>query len=338
MVIARSGFLSQKQKKSKNYGALRLSYRLDIEDDKQRAFLQPIREDNAEEINEFAIQAILSQLTALDKTIVREVRAGNVYTEMSYSQLAQLLPLLARRHTIIHGERLRINNVVIKPTINTTHRNNGDLSLALGFVDLQGNWFDTRSGHIIAGNQAFFVEGSNVHPIECKAPWELALWSHHPTLAVPHTTSVQDRDKWVQRFQSVGIDDEALGSLAVHREAPSNFEVNLWADLENADDPKANLNIHAIYDGSRVQLNNIQPLKQIYIPSNDGENTRLLQRDIVAETQAIEQLRQAGFRSTPQDGVFAASGPNALRAMDPDARVFPPEWKIMFFRGSTTIF
>lgn len=304
---------------------VRLSYELDLGPRGKPGVVVRARTQDGTLIDDTQARGLLSKLHPLDVAIVRELRSGSVFGQLSETQLARLLPLLAQRRTRTPEGRLRLTERHLAPRLQVRPGERG-LALALVLEDQQGGVTSLEDGRLAAGPQAYFLEGNRAHPVDAPAPWELSAWARTPTMELTGELTPARRDEIVKRLEQMGIPTDDLGALAVRRGPPERFLVHLWADTEAAP-PKTFLRLEADYDGSRVELDNQQP-KSPYVETTTHPSAGLIERDLSAEADARRLLREVGFRFEREHGAFVARGEAALRALDPTKPTFPGSWSV----------
>ncbi|OGQ87674.1 MAG: hypothetical protein A2289_01735 [Deltaproteobacteria bacterium RIFOXYA12_FULL_58_15] len=269
------------------------------------------------------MKALLPRLHPLDQVIVQELRSG-VFGQLGDSRLARLLPLLVQRQTELGGRKLQIQEDPLHPRVRIETSEDGIVRIVLGFSRQNGQWVSLEEGRLLAGSQAFFLQGALALPIDSPTPWELASWVESPVINLASTITPGQRDSLVRDLARAGVPDESLLPLAVRRGPPERFIVRFVAPTESKS-VTASLILEADYAGERVSVGGLRALSPYVVPSVDA-NLGLIERDLAGEEDARKVLRRAGFRFDKETGVFVAQSETAIRALDPRSGTFPANW------------
>lgn len=310
----------------------RLCYRLALGGRGQAGRLLALRQPGESPIGEPELARLLETLHPLDLAIARELRSSTTYGQLAEGQIARLLPLLARRDTLIGEDRLRIRDHGLRPRVRVTPDTAGALRLEMGLRSNQEDWVDLSSGRLLAGSQAFFLRGAEASPVESPAPWGLAAWAKTQIQELDADLSPQKRDELARDLAQVGVPIEDLAVLAVRRAAPNHFLVTLNADPCKKGESKVTAVMEADYDGARVVLTSQRPVSPYLMPKSARGS--LVERDLAAEHDVRQDLRRLGFRYDKDRHLFVGGGDVALRALDPHAAYFPSDWRVR--RGPNT--
>lgn len=284
------------------------------------------RKDDDEPVSENELLRLQDRLHALDLAIFRELRMATVFGSVSEAGLAKLLPLLAQRKTRIDGDRLRIVDSELKPRVKAEPGPRGGLRVILGLTNKNGEWLSLEDGRLLAGSQAFYLVGNRAFPIDSPAPWELTPWSKDHAVLLDLDLGPGRRDQLTRELRKAGIPEDDLELLAVQRQPPRAFVVTFEAIPDDIDEPTVYVHLDADYGTERTPIFSTRPADP-YIRAADGHG--LLERDLVSEEGARREIQRLGFKFDKAEMVYVARGETALRAMDPNAKLFPPAWFVV---------
>ncbi|MEE8408823.1 MAG: DEAD/DEAH box helicase [Myxococcota bacterium] len=305
---------------------IRLAYELSVAGRISGVLLLPRTAPGGRRLAESDLKELLPRLHDLDQAIVRELRSGLVFGQLGDAGLARLFPLLAQRHTTLDGKELRLEEEPLRPRIRIRPGAAGRIHILLGLVGEETPWSPVGGGRLIAGDQAFFLRGSAVYPVESPAPWELGVWSKSAMLDLGSDITPLERDRLVRHFTTAGVPEEDLIALAVRRGPPDATIVHLLSDLADTQ-PVARLRVSLVYAGEVSALAGTQT-KEIYIVPRNGSTVGIIERDLAMEAQTRQELRRLGFRLDRDPDLFVARGEAAIRALDPAAGFFPDDWTV----------
>jgi superfamily II DNA or RNA helicase len=315
---------------SRELAPVRLAYRLHLSGRTQSAALEARHAPEGTRLDEAAVKHLLPALHPIDTIIARELLSATIFGQLSDQQLARLLPLLAQRQTRLGEHPLIVDDAALLPRLAVERGASGTLRLVMWLADRRGARIDLASGRLIAGSQAYFVQGTHVRTVASGAPWELASWGRSPVLEMLADLAPHRRDELVRTLAKAGVPQQDLAALAVRRAPPDTFVVNL-ASREAPTGPEVLLALEADYGGTRVLLGSRDPTALHLVPDGQQDlsaSPGLIERDVETERTARRLLASSGFRFDTQEGVFVARGEAALRALDPGAHTFPSDWQI----------
>lgn len=304
---------------------IRLAYRLTVLTRGSGGIVTPQMPPDGESLSDSDTKRLAPRLQALDQAIVRELRAGTVFGQLADANLARVLPLLVQRQTRVDGQPLKIMDDALTPRLRVEPGTSGQLIAVLGLTGKDGTWHDVREGRLFAGSQAYYLRGHVASTINSPSPWELARWAREPSMMLDFELSPTARDNLVRDLTKVGVPAEDLASLAVRREPPRAFYATI-VSTELGKEPTLKMRLEADYAGERVLIEGQRPASVHVSPKNDTSGGGLLERDLVVEENTRRYLRDLGFRFEKTEGVFIASGEQALRVLDPQGDALPESW------------
>ena len=311
-------------------GQTRLAYMLTAVPRTQRVILLPHQlEMEASTISEPEIKALRPSLHPLDAAIVREILGGHMFGHLGDNQLARLLPLLVQRRTKVAGARLELQDEALAPRVRVTTEPEG-LVITMGLASATEAWLPLDSGRLIAGTQAFFLQGNRAFPVNSPSPWLLADWARESrmVLTANHLTPTS-RDTLVRDLQSAGIPPADLEALAVRRGPPDRMVLRLLPQSPEAgDQPEVRAVLEAHYPAGVVMVEGQRAPTQYVAPEAMGADGSLTERDLAAEDEARRRLRLVGFRFEKAGNHFIAQDEAALAVLDSQRRLFPTNWHV----------
>ena len=313
-------------------GQTRLAYTLTAVPRTQRVILLPgdLAEFNATAPTTFSepeIKALRGRLHPLDQAIVQEILGGQMFGHLGDNQLARLLPLLAQRRTRVAGARLELLESPLVPRVRMESDAQG-AALTLGLFSDASGWLPLDQGRLVAGTQAFFLQGSRAFPVQSSSPWLLGQWAREPRLRLQGDhLSPQGRDTLVRDLQNAGVPAHDLESLAVRRGPPERYVLRLMPQQETDMEPVARAVLEAHYAGQAVAVEGVRAASPFLLLEADAGGG-LTERDLAGEDDARRRLRHLGFRFDKTTSLFVATGEAALTVLDPRRRLVPANWEI----------
>lgn len=309
---------------------LRLAYELQVLGRGIGFRLVPRRAHGQDELKDNDCRELMPKLHPLDQAIVRELRSGTVFAQLGEASFAKVLSLLAQRDTRLEGQRLRILEEPLVPRVKievlTLPGGLPVTRIHRGLGDTEGTWFELSSGRLLAGAQAYFLREGRISPIASPAPWELANWARETSVDLDASTTPMRRDAVVKELTKVGVSPADLAALAVLRTPPRTFIARL-APIPDAPVPSVKLELLADYAGTVAAVLPQRPLSVYLEPAGDTQ-AGLIERDLVAEELAREQLGQLGFKPDKDVGGYVARGEQALASLDERASPWPVGWAV----------
>ncbi|MEL6547417.1 MAG: SNF2 helicase associated domain-containing protein, partial [Myxococcota bacterium] len=251
---------------------------------------------------------------------------ATVFGSVSEAGLAKLLPLLAQRRTRIDNERLRIVDHELKPRVKAEPGPRGGLRVILGLTNKKGEWLSLDDGRLLAGSQAFYLVENRAFPVDSPAPWELTSWAKEHRVLLDLDVGPARRDQLTRELRKAGIPEEDLELLAVQRLPPRAFVVTFEALPDDIEEPTVYVHLEADYGTERTPIFSTRPTDP-YIKAADGHG--MLERDLVSEESARREIQRIGFKFDKAEMIYVARGEVALKAMDPNSKLFPPAWYVI---------
>lgn len=344
---------------------IRLAYSITSVPRTQRVLLLPHLQLSSPPMLEADVRQLRTKLHQLDQPIVQEICKSTVFGQITDTQLARLLPLLAQRRTAIGDQRLRIVDLPLRPRAKV-QREAGQIVVTLGLENEDGSWVEWNSGRLLAGSEAFFLVDFRAHPILSPAPWNLSTWMHEPTIKLSgERLQPAGRDTLIRELVAAGVPPQDLDALAVRRGPPHSFVLTITQTQLNQGEPELGAKLEAHYDAGVVTLDSQRSAANLYVeagetqgqepaaeveaeasaeqvPTTEAEpealdlsesedevgDVELTERDIGAEDEARNLMRQVGFMYDKTQGLYVTRGEAALKILDPTLKLFPKHWQI----------
>ena len=309
---------------------VRLAYALTAVSRTQRCVLLPCDPDSQQPLDESSVKRMRGRLHPLDVAIVQEICNGAVFGQLGDTELARLLPLLAQRRTQLAGARLRMTDEPLAVRVRVSQTAGGMPQLMLGLASTEDDaWYALADGRLVAGPQAFFLEGHRAHPIQSPAPWLLAQWAQDAQIRLrPDQLTPAGRDTLIRDFTAAGVPPEDLEALSVRRGPPLKYLLRLLPLIDTSGTtPQVRAEAIARYAFGDVVLEGQRGANyaDVAVQTDDGG---LNERDLLAEEEARQVLRQAGLRFDKTSNAFMAQDEAALAILDPRRRILPSPWQI----------
>lgn len=340
---------------------IRLAYSITSVPRTQRVLLLPHLHVSEPPMLEADVRQLRSKLHQLDQPIVQEICKSTVFGQITDTQLARLLPLLAQRRTAIGDQRLRIVDLALRPRAKVL-REAGQIVVTLGLENEDGSWVEWSSGRLLAGSEAFFLVDFRAFPILSPAPWNLSTWMHEPTIKLTgDRLQPAGRDALIRELVASGVPPQDLDALAVRRGPPHSFVLTIVQTQLNQGEPELGAKLEAHYDAGVVLLDSQRSAANLYVeagesqtpspisesqdaavpeqiqaaenqtellPDDEVSDVELTERDVAAEDDARNLMRQVGFVYDKPQGLYVTRGESALKILDPSLKLFPKHWKI----------
>jgi superfamily II DNA or RNA helicase len=309
----------------------RLAYTLWVSGRLQRVTLTPMLGKEGPVLSEGDVKKMRHTLHPLDKVIVNDMCAAAVFGQVSDAELARLLPLLAQRHTVVDGQRLKISENTLVPRV----RVEGEDTLVALVLTLQdpvsGRMYLLDEGRLLASAQAYFMVEGKVFNVSSPAPWDLQKWAKPTGIELRRDRfTATERDHWVRELLKVGVPEEDLGALVVRRGPPETFVATVVMQASEGMQPRAGVRLEVLYGAHGYVLDGSMSGSGAYAEvSSLGDGGTLLERDVMAENVAKEELYSRGFKYDKASGMFVVEGDMALRLLDTQAKVLPSQWSVL---------
>ncbi|MBN1961029.1 MAG: DEAD/DEAH box helicase [Deltaproteobacteria bacterium] len=305
---------------------IRLTYQLEFTGKAQTILVKASLNIASDRLTESELKRMIKRLHPIDQTIAHELFSSSIFGQISDTQLARILPLLAHRETLFDSEPLKIEDRELTPRIEVTTSLANGLRIAMYFQDRRGERINLEGNRLLAGAQAFLMANGKLNPITSGAPWDLTAWSRQPIHEYKNALGPAQRDELVHSLSRIGVPPGDLQSLAVRRAPPDRIVASLYP-FEQKGSIETELVLHAQYAGDLAPITTASH-REIYMMAQEGQDCGLIERDLEAEHVAREQARHAGFRYDANRGRFIARGEAALRALDIQSGALPASWTI----------
>jgi hypothetical protein len=297
---------------------LRLAYTLAFVPHSQRVILLPRHLDGTDSLTEQEVRALRSRLHPLDTAIVKELLSTTVFGQLTDTQLARLLPVLAQRRTRVGEARLDIRELELLPRMHIEPAGRG-VSLSLWLqrgeradpADREAGFAASR-GRLLLGAQGFFLLGAIAYPVRSRAPQHLAAFSYGPEVELfGERLGAAARDTLVRDLTAAGIPESDLDELMVHRGPPSRYVVRFVHVAWEAE-PQLHCTLEAHYAQGVVQLGAGRNDSQIIAGNTErpeGEQPQAPAPEPASESGALALLADAPDRSVAEPEPEAANAP-----------------------------
>ncbi|MCK5688768.1 hypothetical protein KAI87_05825, partial [Myxococcota bacterium] len=272
------------------------------------------------------LRQMLGELHELDQTIIREMRATSVFGQVGDTVFARILPLLARRRTVLNGEPLRFADEPLHPRLSVEMVPFKGMRVRLQLETEEGVRFSVAQGKLMAGSVAYFLTPQALFEIDSRAPWELGSWAKTDFRDLPSEASVAVRDEFVSGLKNLGVPPEDLLQLAVRRAPPDEIELTLSAIIETSVGPRVNGTLRIRYGAIWAEIENRRPAS----PYLDGDQSAgVVERDLVMEESARATLKAASFKYEKSQDRFVCLGDPALQLFDKERSPLPAHWTLI---------